>query len=109
MDTVTAEPGIPAFFRIPGELRNRIYREVLVPEPYIYLSQDDYGPQPPLLRTCTQIRTEAMGIYYLENNFRAYIFEFDLRKLLQHAHRYFQDMNLFFRLGDQPHWSNLLQ
>ncbi|KXL44733.1 hypothetical protein M433DRAFT_270802 [Acidomyces richmondensis BFW] len=55
---------------LPGELRNKIYRHVLVsPRQPLRVKQQTCN-QPALLQTCTQARYEALTIYYLENRFR---------------------------------------
>jgi hypothetical protein len=55
---------IVPFFRLPAELRNRIYREALLsPEPV------REGQEPALLQISQQIRHEASGIWYGENQF----------------------------------------
>ena len=51
---------------LPAELRNRIYREVLITGGCIDVTRESIS-QPPLLRACRQIRAEAKSIYYLEN------------------------------------------
>ncbi|KAK4610749.1 hypothetical protein CLAFUW4_13990 [Fulvia fulva] len=67
----------PCFFlKIAGELRNRIYREVLLqPAPI------DYGDKgyirPALLNTCKAIRSEALKIYYYENSFHTDVWAYN--------------------------------
>lgn len=74
--------------KLPGELRNRIYRFVLVLSDDIRLELDTprdfrtsavrYGANLalPLLATCKQIRAEALPIFFAENRFEfgAYMF-----------------------------------
>ena len=59
------------FLTLPGELRNRIYRFILVQPPgervQLRVPSDFTGPG--LLTTCKQIRVEAQQIYYSENTF----------------------------------------
>ncbi|KAK4623594.1 hypothetical protein CLAFUW4_05285 [Fulvia fulva] len=53
---------------LPGELRNKIYSLALVSESDITVTAT--GPsQPPLIRTCHQIREEALSVYYTDNSF----------------------------------------
>ncbi|KAH9826243.1 hypothetical protein Tdes44962_MAKER03627 [Teratosphaeria destructans] len=54
---------------LPPELRNHIYEDVLVGDVTLF---DGFGrceDEPALLRTCHQIREEALKLYY-SNNFR---------------------------------------
>lgn len=61
---------------IPGELRNRIYTEVLVEDVGmgVYLTHDrdpnSHWKAPALLQVCRQIHDEASSIYYGLNTFR---------------------------------------
>jgi hypothetical protein len=55
-------------FKLPGELRNHIYRYALVAPAQIEITKNNWQ-QPALLQVCHQIRTEASTIYYMENNF----------------------------------------
>lgn len=56
-----------AFIDLTGELRNRIYRLVLVEEKKIELSKLNRFSKPGLLSTCKQIRSETVKIFYVEN------------------------------------------
>lgn len=58
----------PHLLGIPGELRNQIYRLILVQDDPIKLTPTDHE-QPALLRTCKQIRDEATSIFIEENQF----------------------------------------
>lgn len=54
--------------KLSGELRNHIWRHVLVSdEPVLVNKEQPHSPS--LLRTCTQIRTEATSIFFNENTF----------------------------------------
>ncbi|KAK3653160.1 hypothetical protein LTR56_004696 [Elasticomyces elasticus] len=54
--------------RLPGEMRNRIYRLVLISNSNIRINHT--GPShPPLLLTCRAIRAESFVIYWKENQF----------------------------------------
>ena len=66
------------FFRLPGELRNRIYRPLAVKQTPIYIwgiseSNDAHlvwSPRvPPFMITCRAIYDEVASIYYEENSF----------------------------------------
>ncbi|KAF7192407.1 hypothetical protein HII31_06439 [Pseudocercospora fuligena] len=57
------------FFMLPGEVRNQIYREVLVDGQRVTLDRKDVFERTRLLRTCRRIRREASSIWYAENRF----------------------------------------
>ncbi|KAM0689619.1 hypothetical protein Q7P36_010490 [Cladosporium allicinum] len=68
---------------IHPEIRNEIYRLVLVSNGVIEVASADTPPMdPPLLRTCSQIRTEARGIFYKENKVRFTVKNYDIRKIV---------------------------
>lgn len=54
--------------KIPAEVRNQIWRDVLVTDTFVLVNKDE-PHQPALLRTCKQIREEATSIYFNENGF----------------------------------------
>ncbi|KAK3707637.1 hypothetical protein LTR37_011985 [Vermiconidia calcicola] len=65
-----ATPQISALVnKLPAELRNHIYRLVLVRSQKIGRTYCALLSEPALLATCRQIRTEALAIYYSENVF----------------------------------------
>lgn len=90
------EPAEPAsLLGMPPGIRNRIYREVLVDyDEHIsfYHEEFDYPEsihkentiQPGILRTCTQIRKEALSIFLQENHFTTWIQEGKLEPHLEH-------------------------
>jgi hypothetical protein len=66
----------PGFLKLPGELRNTIYRLVLITGQPVNLNQflynnnsatfkSEYG----LLQVCSEIRAEASSIFWAENTF----------------------------------------
>ena len=55
---------------LPPELRNKIYRNVLILHIPIDVAKDDVISHTSLLRTCRQIRTEGIKLFYAENSFR---------------------------------------
>lgn len=70
------------FLDLPGEMRNEIYRYVLVQDTPIstgiswsrsyFPVRDTYrlkGPQPAISRICRQVRLEALSVFYGENTF----------------------------------------
>ncbi|KAK5127464.1 hypothetical protein LTR85_006803 [Meristemomyces frigidus] len=55
---------------LPLEMRNRIYRFVLVEPQNIVIRANEKPPEEPaLLATCRQVRQESLNIYWKENNF----------------------------------------
>jgi hypothetical protein len=68
---------------IHAEIRNEIYRLVLVSEDKIRVGVNDAPPMdPPLLRTNRQIRSEARGIFYKENRAEFSVLNYDIRKII---------------------------
>ena len=57
--------------RLPPELRNRIYRLVLVANEPVNVVESEINCYTALLKTCRQIRSEASQIFFAENKFRA--------------------------------------
>lgn len=67
----------PGLLTISAELRNLIYEYVLIKSKRISLRNHRSHQQPDLLRTCRQIRTEAIGIYYKDNKFAFAVHHYD--------------------------------
>lgn len=63
-----ADQPVCHLLKLAGELKNRIYREVLCDLNDISVDQDGYD-RPALLQTCKQIRAEGLKIFYYENRF----------------------------------------
>jgi hypothetical protein len=68
----------PRLLSLPPEIRNMIYRLVVV-QGVINIPASTTSPEPPLLRANKKIRQEAMQIYCKENVFRWRIRVFDAR------------------------------
>lgn len=94
---------------IPGELRNRIYRLTLI-------TSDDHHrikivspnhDQPALLKTCRQIRSEALKIFEAENGFAISVI--NLRPITPQGAHWAHRVNYKFTLvhGNQLIFSNL--
>jgi hypothetical protein len=66
-----------SFLGICGELRNEVYRLILISPCPIYVIPEDHI-EPELLRTCSQIRKEARSIFEKENDFRIEVFDMRL-------------------------------
>lgn len=58
------------FGRLPCELRNKIWRFLLLRADSIDITDTRLLNEPVILATCRQIRDEGIGIYYAENTFR---------------------------------------
>lgn len=78
-----------SFFKLPPELRNRIYESVLIVEEEEYggqksteISKEGGIPEPGLLAACKTIRDEAIAIYYKQNWFELTIDTFDSAPLV---------------------------
>lgn len=63
-------------FRLSAELRNKIYRLVLVQDSNIEMSAPAFR-RPGLLDVSRKIRSEALAIYYYENRFRCLLPDYD--------------------------------
>ena len=74
-NTTNEESRVCRLLELPAELRNRIYRCTLV-KPRTLVNATTFS-QPGLLRTCQQIRAEALDIYFLENDFALVVDDFD--------------------------------
>ena len=57
--------------QLPAELREHIYEYTILSEDRTLVSSDgtDRQPIPPLLQICSQIRTEALKLYFSESTF----------------------------------------
>ena len=75
-DNTTGTPKTFPFVRLTPELRNRLYEMILVkPEVIDFTDSGDHTElrtavqHPALTRTCRQIRTESLAIFYELNTF----------------------------------------
>jgi len=67
-----AEPTTPPLFKLPPELRNRIYHEALLSPTAVHVTSPTAEPiwqSPGILKTCRQLRGETSAIYYSGNTF----------------------------------------
>jgi hypothetical protein len=97
-------------FRLPGELRNAIYRFALVELEALKITKHAKTPQPGILQTCRQCRTEALAIYYQENVFAFGISHFDATVYIDWCqtspHRRWCKTNAY--VSRSQNWANLL-
>lgn len=118
----TTKPGNP-LMRLPGELRNEIYRLVLVSNNQLRVTKSSIPTQPPLTMVSRQIRKEAIAIFYHENKFGVEVVNNDGRhegvwlakigrentNLLDFS-RIHEDYYIFlFSQNSTNPWKNLLQ
>lgn len=70
--TTTLPPAVGEFpfLRLPGELRNMVYKHALVTDGKVNITREHGIPEAALLSTCKKIRKEAIGIFYHDNNFQ---------------------------------------
>jgi hypothetical protein len=115
----TTRPSTPAtttsspFMDLPGELKNRIYFYSLVKPDNMEITALNWPThQPALLKTCKQIRHEALSIFYNENHICANIEDWSpVVKNTCHDlwTRHELDPTLFSHyFTGGPHWGNLL-
>lgn len=71
-------------FKLPAELRNQVYRLVLVGDEVFDINSNATPPlDHPLLKTCRLVRAEARKIYYEENRMIWHVHNFDVSRLVQ--------------------------
>ena len=109
-----AEPNLPPLLRLPGELRNEIYRYVFVSSPPVRVAADGFEESRFLL-ACKQIRMEGIKIFYAENSFLVPINDYDSSTLLKWS-KFAQGIQQKYAIkvkcacplnGQTPHWENL--
>ncbi|KAK5731994.1 hypothetical protein LTR17_010947 [Elasticomyces elasticus] len=105
-----ASPGAWTLLTLPPEMRNRIYREVLVEgDIYIYTHSRFLPIEPALVRVCRQTRDEALAIYHKENVFVFDINENNARNLINWCKSALRrkDGEIAFEVAHSQNWSNL--
>lgn len=102
-------------FRLPGELRNKIYEYALTKRHPVLVNSEGFKV-PPLLLTCHAIRSEALSLFYILNTFDVLFEYFDstwavhfLRIAREHANVSGQpiSMNSLLPVTGTPNWENL--
>lgn len=101
---------------LPGELRNRIYRYVILDDDEIEVTSKGPG-EPALLRTCTEIRQESIGLYYCENEFDLRIEHWNGLALLPFMMQYAKygrshqttPCRLYFVFTGDTNWDNMVK
>ncbi|KAK3714221.1 hypothetical protein LTR37_008023 [Vermiconidia calcicola] len=112
--SVSDEASFP-LFRLPAEIRNMIYKEVLVQKTGVYIAAIGV-PEPPLLRVSRLLRKETITIYYGCNIFHIPTTNYDssvflhwttMRRRLRKEHKIRTQAD---GVGGRmlPHWGNLV-
>ncbi|KAF7185428.1 hypothetical protein HII31_13275 [Pseudocercospora fuligena] len=120
----TKSPANPnaCLLSIPAEMRNRIYRLVLLEyatNPKIndggfgrvqFLPHGPHPQEPSLLQTCTQIRKEASSIYYMENRFVFEARDCDITLAMDwfSSSKLRRQSDISLALSGNPNWKNLI-
>lgn len=108
----TSTPSTSALLSLPPEMRNRIYRFALLHENDILTQTGSKPPaDPAILRTCRQLRNEASGIYYQENDIVFEVESYDIDTYVRWTERsiHRRKANVKFRMSAPPNWANLLR
>lgn len=71
--TALNHPLYVPLLRLPPEVRNHIWQDALHVDGNCIINEGEDFPEPALLSTCAQIRREAIGIFYSNNDFQAMI------------------------------------
>jgi hypothetical protein len=98
---------------LPGELRNRIYRFAIIGHRALEIDAARWSThQPPLLKTCKQVRHEALRLFYIENKISTDIHDwnpivkYNFQQLML-AHKV-RPANLHHYFSGGPNWGNLM-
>ncbi|KAF2168219.1 hypothetical protein M409DRAFT_53518 [Zasmidium cellare ATCC 36951] len=101
--------------KLPGEIRNSIYRFSLVEPEKLDIKPDGPG-EPSLLRVCKSIRNEGRSIYYVENRFNLLLNDFngaDFTPFLRQSNRFSRQPakydNVIFDMNGHANWDNLVK
>jgi hypothetical protein len=110
-DTLTQSDS--PLLNLPGELRNRIYRFAIISPLSIELDIGRWqNHQPALLRTCKQVRIEALRLFYIENKITTNIHDWDpvvkVRCSQLLASHKIKSHHLYHYFTGGPNWTNLL-
>ncbi|KAK5127348.1 hypothetical protein LTR85_006687 [Meristemomyces frigidus] len=110
MATSNAQVSSSRLLSLPPEMRNRIYRAVLV-EDGIRIEAPNHIPLPPaLLQTCRQIRRECRGIFLKENEFMFDINDNDATLYIRWCRHFSasKDVSTTFDIEPSKNWPNAL-
>lgn len=99
----------PTLLTLPAELRNAIYRLVLVVDIYVEVDDHDHHTHS-LLRTCRQLRKEASSFFLDENIFWIIFTDLRARMPIQHwAVLCVEKQRIALVTVGSMHWNNLKQ
>lgn len=102
----------PHLLSQPPEIRNVVYRLVLLQND-IKIRQPDFSgaEQPSLLQVSRQIRAETSQIHHNENEHIWYITDFDVSHYMkwQQSSQVRRDAHIKFKFRDRTVWRNLLE
>ncbi|KAK5111957.1 hypothetical protein LTR85_011704 [Meristemomyces frigidus] len=107
------QPAPPRLLALPPELRNKIYEYVLIDNAGVVVVTQA-TVQPPLLRTCTKVRSQALPIWYADNEFEVKIRDCDgsiYVKWLRHTRSIGSKgalRRVAWILSGRPNWTNLM-
>ena len=98
----------PAFLKLPGELRSKIYRLALITDKRAIRVSKGRSFEPALLSTCRQIQEEATNIFYLANNWTVdfYDWDYSVYQAFMHHVRVERGMVDFSRHQTENFWMN---
>lgn len=109
---IPAQPG-SRLLSIPGELRNRIYRLAIIEPDSIIIDRTSWAShQPALLKTCKQIRVEALPLFYVESKISADIHHWNpvakdrVNRLMMSYN--IKSPHVYYYFSGLPNWTNLL-
>ncbi|KAK3650912.1 hypothetical protein LTR56_005963 [Elasticomyces elasticus] len=117
---------LPRIFKLPAELRNRIW-EFALTDPLIVTATNPYFSTPGITRTCRQARKEALGIWLLGSSFQIVVqdcdmawfhetYEPSMMAVLRSARKLgavkkLSNLSEDYMISDAgaPHWGNLVK
>ncbi|KAF7186355.1 hypothetical protein HII31_12286 [Pseudocercospora fuligena] len=125
-DARSIEP-VCHLLNLAGELKNRVYRMVLLTDDRapIIVSSRGYE-KPALLQTCKEVRREAFSIFYYENQFGIEVPDYDIAIPMKFMDSLNQIWRLprshslrikvrqdkitahYLQISSRPNWSNLM-
>ncbi|KAK6438896.1 hypothetical protein LTR95_004892 [Oleoguttula sp. CCFEE 5521] len=106
----------PFFTKLPGELRNHIWRLAVIADHAVPVSNTGVT-EPGLLSTCHMIRKEAGCIYYAENDFDLLCDHYDPTAFMliiskwerfNAVDRLYEGTGLHISVSHIPSWTNLM-
>ncbi|KAK3723932.1 hypothetical protein LTR37_001416 [Vermiconidia calcicola] len=112
-NTMTSRNNRLHLLALPAELRNQIYRYLLLPPgPGRVQIDGSRSHQPCLLRVCHMIRREGISIYYTDNTFTLVVQDFNvlsIRPFFALKRKYSNTVaGMTIHMTGQPNWENLM-